>query len=219
MFLDAISGAANVGNKSAGDGQRIAENFDTFLQLLTTQLRNQNPLDPLDTNQFTQQLVQFSGVEQSIRTNQNLELLVRVSAANAATAATSFIGKRITVDSTTTTLADGTARWSYKAEREAPSATFTIRDEAGAVIWSEEKSLPPGRGSFEWNGKTSDGNFASDGSYTLTIDAKDASGGTVAIGIETAGVIDGVDFSGTEPLLLVGDKSVPLSAVRSVSGL
>jgi flagellar basal-body rod modification protein FlgD len=217
MFLEAISGAAAGGQKSATDRQGMADNFDAFLMLLTTQLKHQNPLDPLDTNEFTQQLVQFAGVEQSIRQNENLENLIKVSTANAALSAASFVGMRVNVESTTTTLANGGAEWTYKSNREAASATFTVRNEAGETVWQESGSFPPGRHTFKWTGHTMDGHTAPDGKYRLTIEAADASGGVVDVGIEVTAEIDGVDFSGDEPILLVGDKGIPLGDVKSVT--
>lgn len=215
MFLDTISGTSS-GQRSTNDRQGMADNFDAFLLLLTTQLKHQNPLEPLDTNEFTQQLVQFAGVEQSIRQNENLENLIKVNTANAALAAASFVGMRVTVESTTTTLANGGAEWTYKSNREAASAKFTIRNEAGEVVWEENRSFPPGRHTFKWTGHTSEGQMAPDGKYRLTIEAKDADGQTVNVGIEVSAEIDGVDFSGNEPILLVGDKGIPLGDVKSV---
>ncbi len=217
MALDAISNVTSLGRATADRGM-IAEDFDTFLQLLTTQLQNQNPLDPLDTNQFTQQLVQFSEVEQSIKANENLESLLEISAANIATAATSFIGKKVMIQSTTTDLTDGKAKWDFIAGSGATTATFTVRNEAGDVVWSEDKSIEHGRDTFKWNGFDKDGNQLGDGRYSLTIDAKDADGEAVATAVEVSVMIDGVDFSGVEPVLLVGDEGVPLSHVTAVLG-
>ncbi len=217
MFLNAIGNATSGAGASSAASGRIADDFDAFLLLLTTQLKHQNPLDPLDTNQFTQQLVQFAGVEQSIATNKNLEQLVQVNAASAATAAASFIGMRVTVESTATTLANGGAEWTYKSNREAPTATFTIRDDQGNKVYEEDRPIGPGRGVFKWNGRNSSGQAAPDGVYRLSVAAKDANGETVNVAIEVSAEIDGIDFSGSEPILLVGDKGIPLSEIRSVT--
>src|ERR671911_1713530 len=116
--------AAAAATKSPTKG--IAQNFDAFLLLLTTQLKNQSPLDPLDTNQFTQQLVQFASVEQQLRSNDTLTaLLATAKAANTSTAA-SFIGRQMTADGTTTRLSNGTARWVLNAARNASQAVITI---------------------------------------------------------------------------------------------
>jgi len=205
------SGSSSALNKLSG-------NFDTFLQLLTTQLKNQNPLDPLDTNQFTQQLVQFADVEQSIKQNKNLESLIQMSAANNATAAASFIGKKVMIQSASQTLEDGKANWSYFAKGSATGGTFTVRDEAGNVVWTETKDIDSGRNEYVWNGHDNNGDKVQDGKYTLTIEGADENGDAVDVSVEVAVTIDGVDFSGTEPVLLVGDVGVPLSQVTAVLG-
>src|SRR5215212_11938506 len=91
----APSAASGVPTTSAANNATLAKNFDTFLSILTTQLKNQNPLEPLDTNQFTQQLVQFSSVEQQLKTNEFLEALVQANANSINSNAVSYIGKTI----------------------------------------------------------------------------------------------------------------------------
>src|SRR5687768_4730759 len=102
---------------SAVDRKTIAGNFDSFLQLLTTQLKNQNPLDPLDTNQFTQQLVQFAQVEQQIKQNQQLETLISIEKAAQATTALAFVGSTVAVDGQTAALKNGKAAWTFNAPK------------------------------------------------------------------------------------------------------
>ena len=218
MAIDAISGLQSVG-QSAYDSGGIADNFDAFLQILTTQLQNQNPLDPLDTNQFTQQLVQFADVEQSIKSNKNLEALIQMSAASTATAATSFIGKKVMIQSVTQTLENSRAEWSYYAGGAADGASFTVRDEAGNIVWTETKDIAAGRNSYVWNGRDDSGNIVPDGKYTLAVEGSDTDGNPVEVHVEVAVTIDGIDFSGPEPVLLVGDEGVPLSQVRAVLGI
>src|ERR687895_765063 len=91
----------------------MASNFDQFLRLLTTQLKNQNPLDPLDTNQFTQQLVQFAQVEQQISMNTSLSTLIALQQATQTSAAMSFLGTTVEVEGSTTRLQGGQATWTY----------------------------------------------------------------------------------------------------------
>src|SRR5713101_4768045 len=105
----ATSGAAAV--SGALDNTMIASNFTTFLQLLTTQLKNQNPLDPLDTNQFTQQLVQFAQVEQQMKSNDQLSTLVSLEKTAQATTALAYVGSTVVVDGSTAPLANGRATW------------------------------------------------------------------------------------------------------------
>src|SRR5437660_11009547 len=96
--------------------QQIAGNFQSFLTLLTTQLQNQNPLDPLDTNQFTQQLVQFAGVEQQLKTNDQLTSLVSLQQTAQSTQALGFVGKTAVVDGATTKLTNSAATWNLGVE-------------------------------------------------------------------------------------------------------
>src|ERR1700745_1994530 len=93
--------------------QQLSGNFQTFLTLLTTQLKNQDPLSPMDSNQFTQQLVQFSQVEQQINSNKNLEDLIALTKSQSATNAVSYLGKTLTLTDGTAALQNGTANWTY----------------------------------------------------------------------------------------------------------
>src|SRR6187401_67414 len=94
------------------DNVEIASNFTTFLQLLTTQLKNQNPLDPLDTNQFTQQLVQFAQVEQQMKQNSQLATLISIEQSAQASVAMSYVGQKVVIDGSTQQLTEGKATWS-----------------------------------------------------------------------------------------------------------
>ena len=115
--------------------QTIAGNFQTFLTLLTTQLQNQNPLDPLDTNQFTQQLVQFAGVEQQLKTNDSLATLVSLQQTTQATQALQFVGKTVIVDGNVTAMSDAKATW----ELNVPSTstiTVNITNSTGQTVFT-----------------------------------------------------------------------------------
>src|SRR6188768_883336 len=113
MAVDGISGSGSSTGSITGGRAGIADNFDTFLSLLTTQLRNQNPLDPLDTNAFTQQLVQFSSVEQQLKTNDFLSALVQANVNSVQTNAVNYIGKAVTAEGTRSELVGGKAVWNF----------------------------------------------------------------------------------------------------------
>src|SRR5437870_5753409 len=132
---------------SATNKTTLAGNFNTFHTLLTTQLKNQNPLDPLDTNQFTQQLVQFAGVEQQINMNQQLTSLVALQKANQTTSAMSFLGSTATVDGSSTQLANGAASWSFSVDKPS-TATINIKSATGALAYSGSYPLSPGAQNF-----------------------------------------------------------------------
>ncbi|WP_376986244.1 flagellar hook assembly protein FlgD [Bosea sp. R86505] len=196
-------------------GAAIAENFDQFLTLLTTQLKNQSPLDPLDTNQFTQQLVQFAGVEQQLKTNETLTSLLSLNAAGTATNAVGFIGATITSDGATTRLEKGKAEWQVNVPRGGV-ATITIKDSKGSVVQTLTKTLTAGDQTYSWDGTTSTAQKAADGEYTITVDAKDTTGAAMTAATKISGVVDGVDFTGSIPTLKIGSISVPIDKVKSV---
>jgi flagellar basal-body rod modification protein FlgD len=211
------SAAASLTASQSGSKQTIAGNFDTFLQLLTTQLQNQNPMDPLDTNQFTAQLVQFSSVEQQLKTNDLLTTLVSANAANIVSASAGYLGAEITADGSVTALADGKATWALNAAKPAAKATFSVIDPStGATVYSVTRSLDAGAGSFVWDGRSNDGSLLTAGSYQLKVDATDAAGQPVAVSTEISGKVDAVDLSGDTPLLKIGDISVSLDKVKTL---
>ena len=211
-----VSGIAGTSGSSNLSRQTIAQNFDTFLNILTTQLRNQNPLDPLDTNQFTQQLVQFTGVEQQLKTNDFLQALLLNTQSTARSDAVSYIGKEVSASGKTAELKDGGAYWTYNAASNVANATVTIKNAAGSVVYVEQGSLNGGSGAFLWDGKGSDGNFQPDGVYTIEIKGTNVAGNTVAISTSSVGVVTAIDFSGPEPILTVGNNKIALKDVTNV---
>src|SRR5258707_5798148 len=183
----------------------IADNFQTFLTLLTTQLQNQNPLDPLDTNQFTAQLVQFAGVEQQLKSNDQLKSLIDIEKSAQATAALAYVGNTVAVDGSTAQF-NGSATWNLKADKAA-TATITITTSTGQTAYSGTYNLNQGNASFVWDGKGNDGSQWPAGSYRLTATGKDSSGNDVAIATETQGVVDSVDLTATPALLSIGGQT------------
>ncbi|UXN68256.1 flagellar hook assembly protein FlgD [Devosia neptuniae] len=215
MAVDSVSGSSNTSALS-GSRTTIAENFDTFLNILTTQLKNQNPLDPLDTNQFTAQLVQFTGVEQQLKTNEFLESLLQTTQSTGKTDAVSYIGREITAAGTTAELKNGGATWAFNADAQVANATVTIKNANGRVVYTEAGSLDKGPGNFLWTGKGSDGNTQPDGTYTIEIKGTNLSGNTIKVSTSTIGIVTAVDFSGAQPILTVGTSKILLSDVTNV---
>ena len=197
------------------DKTTIAGNFQTFLTLLTTQLKNQNPLDPLDTNQFTQQLVQFAQVEQQLKQNDQLATLISIEKSAQATTALAFVGSTVAVDGTTAALTRGQATWSFNVPKPV-SATITIQSANGQTAYSGTFTMNAGTQSFTWDGRDGKGAQWPDGNYTILITGKDASGQTVAIPSEVEGVVDSVDLSKNPPLLSIGDQTFPLDKIKRV---
>jgi len=215
MAISSTSSALSSATGTSSTKTSIANNFDQFLQLLTTQLKNQSPLDPLDTNQFTQQLVQFASVEQQIKTNDNLSSLLVTSKTSNLNNALSFVGAKVTADGTTSSLKDGKATWNLEAQR-AGNATITVLDANGNQVYTETRTLTAGKQSFDWNGIKTNLQTATEGQYTVVVAAKDASGQTMTVKSEIEGIVDGVDVTGETPILQIGSVFLPVTAVKSI---
>jgi flagellar basal-body rod modification protein FlgD len=207
--------SSTTSNKTASTATTgIADNFQTFLTLLTTQLQNQNPLDPLDTNQFTQQLVQFAGVEQQLKSNDQLKSLIDIEKSAQATQALVYVGNTVAVDGSTAQF-DKSATWNFQTEKES-SATITITDSTGQTAFTGSYSLKQGNSSFVWDGKGNDGVQWPAGTYTMTATGKDSSGNSVAISTEVQGIVDSVDLSASPPLLSIGGQSYTTDKIKRV---
>ena len=212
----ATTSGGSSGSSSTGvDSKTLADNFQTFLTLLTTQLKNQSPLDPLDTNQFTQQLVQFAQVEQQMKQNDQLATLVKIEQTAQSTTALAFVGATVAVDGQTTALANGQATWSFNVPKPV-TATLTVTNSTGQTIYTGNYTMNPGQQNFVWDGRDSTGKQWPDGSYTLSISGKDASGQTVSIPTEIEGVVDSVDITKSPPLLSIGGANYTLDKIKRV---
>lgn len=224
-MVDGIAGtsAATASSALTGSRETIAENFDAFLSLLTTQLKHQNPLEPLDTNQFTEQLIKFTSVEQQLKTNEYLEALVLAgeraegNSNDASTQAVNLIGKTVVAGSSAAELKDGKASWTYTVARNAPSSDITIRNEAGTVVFTQNLSLNQGQGTFEWDGEDAGGLPFPDGQYSITIDARDADENPITVLTQVKGIVESVDLTGDEPILTVNGSRLTLGAILSVT--
>jgi flagellar basal-body rod modification protein FlgD len=193
----------------------IADNFQTFLTLLTTQLQNQNPLDPLDTNQFTQQLVQFAGIEQQMKGNDALASLVSIDKSAQSTQALVFVGQNVAVDGSTAQFANGTATWNLNAPKDA-STTVTITSSTGATAFSGPFKMSQGNASFVWDGKGNDGTQWPPGAYKMTVVGTDSTGANVAISTEVQGVVDSVDLTASPPLLSIGGQNYTTDQIKRI---
>ena len=205
------------GTSSSVTGTAVNDNFDTFLSLLTTQLQNQDPTDPVDTNEFTQQLIQYTEVEQLIQTNKKLEALLNLAAADTALSVIGYVGKEITTKGSTTNLANnGTANWGLEVPANSGDVTYVVKDASGNEVYSSTGSLEAGSRSFAWDGTNSSGGTAAPGIYSLTVTAKNAAGDNVPVEVSVKGIVDGVDTSGDAPTLLVNGARFEVDDVTRV---
>ena len=207
------TGASSV--SGALDNTEIASNFTTFLQLLTTQLQNQDPLSPLDTNQFTQQLVEFAQVEQQMKSNDQLTSLVALEKSAVASTALAYVGATVVVDGSTAQLTNGTANWSMNVTKPS-TATITIKDSTGQNAFTGTVAVNPGTQAFTWNGRGNDGRLWPDGSYTLTATAVDANNQSVAISTEVQATVDSVDLTQDPPQLSINGQNYTLDKIKRI---
>ena len=215
MSISSVSASTGT-STSSSDMSALSSNYQMFLQLLVTQMQNQNPLDPMDSSQFTQQLVQYSSVEQQIKANQSLSDLKTMFAVQSVLSFVGYVGKTVTVDSSTTQLKDGSATWNFNGSAASSEAEIKIYDANGSVVYTTTQKLAAGDGKFEWAGETDSGGIAPAGDYTISITGKDASGKAVTYKSETTGQVDAVDFSGSTPLLSIDGQLISAYLVKSV---
>jgi flagellar basal-body rod modification protein FlgD len=212
---NANSAAATAAAASAANNTEIASNFTTFLQLLTTQLQNQDPLSPMDTNQFTQQLVEFAGVEQQMQTNSTLTTLVSLQQSAQTTQALSLVGATVVVNGTTSQLANGQASWSLNSTQPA-TATITITAPSGQTTFTATGTVNSGSQTFNWNGVGNDGTTWPPGNYTLTATEVNASGATTPITTQVEGQVAAVDLTQTPPVLTIGGQTYTINDIQQI---
>lgn len=213
------TGSSSSSSSSSG-AAGIATNFSTFLQLLTTQLQNQDPTSPLDTNQFTQELVSFSSVEQQINMNSNLSTLISLQQTAQSTAALGFLGTNVTVNSNTAQIGSGQANPSWNYSLTAPSSVvISVANSTGQVVYSTSQTQGAGNQTFTWNGTNSLGNAVPAGAYTVSMTATAANGQSTNVQPQVSGVVSGVNVSANPPTLTVnGQAYTPSQIVQATTG-
>src|ERR1700689_4705767 len=200
----------------ASSSQQLAGNLDTFLQLLTTQLQNQDPLSPMDTTQFTEQLVSFAGVEQQIDMNTNLQTLISMQQSSESLQALQLVGANVTINSNTETLSNATstpATWGFSSPSPATGAV-TITSSTGQVAYTGSTSLSAGSQTYTWNGQGNNGVSWPAGNYTLSITP---TGQAVTVSTQVQGTISSVNVSQNPPTVMVGGQSYPISSIQSIN--
>lgn len=195
---------------------KLANDFDTFLTLLTTQLQNQDPLQPMDSKEFTSQLVQFTSVEQSIQSNKHLEKLISLTGNNASSTAFNYIGREVKTASSSTNLANGIANWTYELDPKAAGSSITVMNSRGNAVFTVDGASTGGLHNFSWDGKDKNGNSLPDGVYSLSVSAVSTDKKPVTAKVFTTGIVTNVEISGDEPALFIGGVKVPLKDVMSV---
>jgi len=214
----AVSTAAGTGTSS--DSTKTKSDFDQFLFLLTQQLKNQDPLEPMDTAQFTSQLVQYSNVEQSIKVNDNLKSLISLQQSNTTVGLLGYIGKDVEAAGTKLPLTNGTVKFKYALPERADVITIKIKDKDGHVVRDITGENAAGAHDMVWDGKDNNGTQLADGAYTLEVKAvKNDNGVPKDLTVYTAmlGRVTAVNTDAANPSVLIGKIAFPIANILTVS--
>ncbi len=223
--IDAASAATNATaatNKNSTSNSALAQfssNFDQFLTLLTAQLQHQDPLSPMDSTQFTTQLVQFTGVEQGILQNQNLTQLITMQSNTQMATAVQYIGKTIATGGNQVDLSGGSGTINYNVSDPSTSKVkITITDSSGTVIRTAEIDSPKtGQNAFTWDGRNDTNTLVPDGVYNVKVQGFNSQNNPVTVGTGGAGVVSSVAVDNGQVMLTTqSGVTVPLSDVTAV---
>lgn len=205
-----LSGTSTGSASTAASSSGLLTDYNLFLKLLTTQMTNQDPLDPMDTSEYTQQLVQYSQVEQSIQQTGKLGDILSQMLSQQMAQASSYIGREARFDSAVAGLGDGPAKWTYYVGGTPATVTATIKDAKGVTVRTVTLDPSETQGSYEWDGTRTDGTKAAEGAYTLSISSLAADGSMLDTTINSVGVVDDVVTDGTS--IMLGVNGIRLSA-------
>jgi flagellar basal-body rod modification protein FlgD len=213
------SNSTSTGAQSNASAQAaLSQNYNTFLTLLTTQLQNQDPLSPMDSSQFTQQLVEFSSVEQQINTNSNLTQLIALQNTSEQIQALPLVGDTISYSSATAPLSGGSASYTYSLPTSAGSVQLVVEDANGNTVYATTGNTSAGSSSYTWNGQTFNGGQEPDGGlYSLHVTATGVDGSSITPTIDASGTVTGIVTSNNTATFNVGGVSVPFTSLVSVS--
>lgn len=209
-----VTGTVNNALKTESSAIKLAEDFTQFLTLLTTQLQNQDPLSPMDSTEFTNQLVQFSQVEQSINTNKKLDDLLSLQLGSISSVALGYVGMDISYVSSEMNY-DGAKPIdiNFVLSDNANVSKINIYDEAGAVVRTIDAPKTAGPHTIAWDGKDNNGNPMEAGTYSLKMDALDKDNKPLKVSTVVSGNVRGIESQNGVIYLLVGDRAVSLGSV------
>ena len=204
---------------AAASTKGLNQNFDQFLLLLTTQLKNQDPLSPMDSTQFTNQLVSFSGVEQQIKMNSNLEKLLTSSAAAQTTLGLSYIGLNVdTQGSDFKYYGTGYAKMSYQLPASASTSIISVLDQDNNVVYSQDGEVSAGKHDFTWGGTDQDGQAVPAGTYHLRVGALDRDQKNLTVTTTVPGIVEGIQKADDGSIMLIiNNKEVSMSDIRKAT--
>ena len=209
--------AQNSSSSTVDPTKDLEDKYNNFLLLLTKQLQNQDPLSPMDTAQFTEQLVSFSSVEQMIQSNKRLEQLISLQSATNAFGAVNFLGNRVAIDSDRVSLKDGKASFQYEIDRKAAQAVLRVTDASGKTVLVQEANREAGTYNVDWNGKDAFGNQLPDGQYQVSVSYADEMGEIYSAKMTSFGVVDSTEITDGQVKLFIGSVGFPIDKIIKVT--
>lgn len=201
--------------------QSMGMNKDDFLKLFLTQLQNQDPLDPMDGTEQISQLAQLTQVEQAYNTNSNLESLISALGATSALSAISFVGSEVSAAGSQVSLTEGTsANVTFTVPKAAEQISVNIMNAKGDVVRTlSGGATAAGESTLAWDGKDVNGTQLPSGAYTVAVTGIDAAGNSFAGSPFVRGTVEGINFSGSSPLMVIGGLEIPFSDLLRVKGV
>ena len=217
LIGETLASSTTAGSQSAVAAAKNEDDLNKFLNLLVTQLKNQDPLDPMDATEFTSQLVQFASVEQQIFANSNLEKLVALEETNQMSTLVEFLGKTVEADARTMPLENASAQFTYTLPVSANKTTISITSSSGQTVYTAEGDATSGQHTFNWDGKSTNDNQQPDGDYTVTVSALDRDGNLMDVTYSIFGRVTGAGVEDGQSSLFMGDKIIiPNDKIKSV---
>ena len=193
----------------------LTNNFNSFLNLLLTQLQNQDPSSPMDTNQFTSELVQFSEVEQQITTNGSLTTLIQATQGTETIQASGVVGKQVTVNSSQLALQNGTSTINFSTPTSEP-VSISLSNSSGVDVKDASLTSKAGNNSWTWDGTDNSGASLPDGVYTATVTGGSSGASATAVPFTVTGTATGVTNGNGVVSLQLGALTTPFSNIASV---
>ncbi len=241
MAVNAVNTPAATPPSKSQQGQNaLDKTYSDFLRLLTTQLQNQDPTNPMDTMQMTQQIATLSQVEQQLNTNRSLEQLIALYGQTQYNSVAGYLGKEVEAPGNQGAVISGKGRFVYYMQSQPTNFGVTVKNADGAVVytakatqnaegnfvWTDAAGVvldpPPnipmasGRNAFVWNGKNNNGQQLADGTYTISVDARDASNNAIPTQTYVNGIVTSIDSAGGQVYVSFGDISLPLTSVTTL---
>jgi len=218
MMLGGISGtpAIDDASKASAAQEKLDEDMNRFLTLLVAQLKNQDPLDPMDASEFTSQLVQFASVEQQIAANANLEKILNVQQTSQVGDMVNFIDNVIEAENKEFTLENSEAEFTYTLDAKSEKTTITIKNEKGLTVFTTEAEKGAEKYNYVWDGRTTTGSAAPDGTYTAIVTAVDRAGDLIGVEQTVFGRVTGAGAEDGIVSLFMGDVVVKMDKVLAV---